>query len=56
MTYKELEADEVVIEYGSIGDEFYVILEGECEVCIPDQRVDEIKQIIFEIKVLEDRL
>ena len=36
MTFKELEADEMVIEYGSFGDEFYVILSGECEVMVPD--------------------
>lgn len=36
MTYKEIKADEFVIQYGTFGDEFYVILEGECEVLVPD--------------------
>lgn len=56
MTYKEIEADELVIEYGTFGDEFYVILEGECEVMVPDLRIDEVKQITFEVKVFEERL
>ena len=37
MTYREADVDESVIEYGSFGDEFYVILEGECEVMVPDK-------------------
>ena len=41
MHYKEAEADELVIEYGTMGDEFYVLLEGECEVLVPDQHTGE---------------
>ena len=37
MTYKEVKKDEFVIEYGTTGDEFYLILDGECEVLVPSQ-------------------
>ena len=44
MTYKEKGVDEFVIEYGTYGQEFYVILEGECEVMVPDNNMfEEIK-------------
>ena len=44
MTYKEKDEDEFVIEYGTYGTEFYVILEGECEVMVPGNKYrDEIK-------------
>ena len=32
MHYKEAEQGDLIIEYGTKGDEFYVLLEGECEV------------------------
>ena len=37
MHYKEAEQGDLIIEYGTKGDEFYVLLEGECEVLVPDQ-------------------
>ena len=56
MTYKEVEAGELVIEYGTFGDEFYVILEGECEVMVPDKRLEEVKNLAIESSVFEERL
>ena len=41
MTYKEMKKDELVIEYGTFGEDFYVILEGECEVLVPDIKYGE---------------
>ena len=37
LTFKELKKDDFVIEHGTVGDEFYIILEGECEVIVPDR-------------------
>lgn len=37
MSLKVATKDEFMIEYGTFGDEFYVILEGDCEVMVPDQ-------------------
>ena len=57
MTYKEVKKDEFAIEYGSAGDEFYLILEGECEVLVPNQHaIDEFKQINFEIRIKREQL
>lgn len=50
MTFKEMEADDFVIEYGTFGDEFYVILDGECEVLVPNQQTDLFKHLTQEIK------
>ena len=41
MTFKEARAEELVIECGADGDEFYLILEGECEVLVPAGESDE---------------
>ena len=41
LTFKEVKKDEFVIEYGQAGDEFYIILEGQCEFLVPDQQDDE---------------
>ena len=32
MHYKEAEEGDLIVEYGTMGDEFYVLLEGKCEV------------------------
>lgn len=56
MTLKELKKDEFVIEYGSFGDEFYVIIDGECEVLIPERNGAALKEIDFKIKVLSESL
>ena len=47
MTYKHVKKDQFVIEYGDTGDEFYLILDGECEVLVPPKQMDELKQIQF---------
>ena len=36
LTYKELKRDDLAVEFGALGEEFYLILEGECEVLVPD--------------------
>ena len=56
MTFKELKQDEFVIEYGSFGEEFYVILEGECEILVPDTSSEDFKKVDFELKQLLDRI
>lgn len=56
MTLKEMKQDDFVIEYGSLGDEFYVIIEGECEILIPDGDGSEFKQIDFELKCCKQAL
>ena len=47
MTYKEARAGELVIECGEEGDEFYLILEGDCEVLVPAGDSDEFGQADF---------
>ena len=57
MSYKEVKQDEFVIEYGTTGDEFYLILEGECEVLVPSQdQMTDFNQINFEMKVMHEQL
>lgn len=43
MNYKDGEEGELIIEYGTTGDEFYVLLDGECEVLIPDSSSNDFK-------------
>ena len=31
------------MEYGQLGEEFFLILEGECEIMVPDSKRDEFK-------------
>ena len=57
MTYKEVKQDDFVIEFGKTGDEFYLILEGECEVLVPSQdQMADYNQINFEMKVMHEQL
>ena len=57
MTYKEVKQDDFVIEFGKTGDEFYLILEGECEVLVPSQdQMSDFNQINFEMKVMHEQL
>ncbi len=37
MSYKEFDKDEFVIEHGTKGEDFYLILEGICEVLVPNK-------------------
>jgi len=37
MDYLELQAKDEVFEYGSTGDLFYIVLEGNVEILIPNQ-------------------
>ena len=55
MTYKEVKKDDFVIEYGTFGDEFYVILEGLCEILVPDKASDEFKEVNFELRCLREQ-
>lgn len=45
MTLKEVPKDEFVIQYGDDGEEFYVILSGECEILIPDKKNPAFKDV-----------
>ena len=56
MTFKEVKQDNFVIEYGTVGDEFYVVLDGECEILVPDKATDEFNQINFELRCLREQL
>ena len=56
MKYKEVKKDDFVIEYGSDGDEFYLILEGEVEVMVPDKDTDDFKVIDKELKLVQKKL
>ena len=57
MEYKQVRKDEFVIEYGTFGDEFYVVLEGECEVLVPDNNCFEsFRHVNRELKVLLEEL
>lgn len=38
MDYLELQAKDEVFEYGSTGDLFYIVLEGNVEILIPNQQ------------------
>jgi CRP-like cAMP-binding protein len=38
MSFKTVKKDVYVVEYGDVGDEFYLILDGAVEVQIPDKR------------------
>ena len=52
-----MKKDEFAIEYGSFGEEFYVILEGELEILVPDSSaVEEFKKVDFELKQLLDKI
>jgi CRP-like cAMP-binding protein len=45
MTLQSLPAHNSVMEYGDVGDNFYFILTGECEIHLPDsKRMDQFKQ------------
>lgn len=48
MTLKVAKKDEFVIEYGTFGEEFYVILEGDCEVLVPNQQTDDFQNVTKE--------
>ena len=37
MHLRSLKAEDFVFEYGSLGEEFFLILEGEVEIQIPDK-------------------
>ena len=58
MTYKEVPQNEFVFEYGSYGDEFYVILEGQVEILVPDKANNKqlIEDLQFQLTVYKDQL
>ena len=37
MSLRTLKAEEFVFEYGSLGEEFFLILEGTVEIQVPDK-------------------
>ena len=49
--------NDFVIEHGTVGDEFYIILEGECEVIVPDRNIiADFNNVNFEIKDMKRKL
>ena len=56
MTYKEVKQNEFACEYGTAGDEFYVILEGECEFLVPNEKDDEFKNVNRQIVSLSEKI
>ena len=57
MTYKEAKKDDFIIEFGSYGDEFYVVLEGTVEVLVPDKASSDVyKKVCFEHGLLKSQL
>jgi len=56
MSYKDIKRDEFVIEHGQHGDEFYLILEGECEVLVPDKQSTEFKEVTVQMRAFVDQV
>ena len=54
MTYKEMPAEQFIIEYGTFGEEFYLILEGECEFLVPNKTTDHFNLVNFEMRCLKE--
>ena len=46
----------MIIEWGSFGDDFFLILEGECEVLVPDAKDTIFNDLDYEMNMLKDRL
>lgn len=55
-TYQEKKKDDIIIEFGTFSDEFYLILEGQCEVIVPLKTNDDFKHTDFEMKMLLEQL
>ena len=57
LTYKEAKKDTLIIEYGVRGDDFYLILEGECEVQLPDKSSNnDFNEVNYEIMCMKDSI
>ena len=56
MKYKHVKKGEMVIEWGSFGDDFFLILEGECEVLVPDAKDTIFNDLDYEMNNMKDRL
>ena len=56
MEYKEMKQDQFAIEYGTFGDEFYVVLDGEVEVMVPDTSSDTFKLLTREMRMMQEEL
>jgi len=50
----EKNSDEIICEYGEVGENFYFILEGQVEIMIPDKdrkkKFDQLKEEIDKLK------
>ena len=56
MKYKAVKAGEMIIEWGSFGDDFFLILEGECEVLVPDTKNTIFNDLDYEMNLMRNRL
>ena len=50
MSLRSIPAEHFVFEYGQLGDEFFLILEGEVEIQIPDkENLGRYEQVKFDL-------
>ena len=56
MTLRQVPKDEFVIQYGDDGEEFYVILSGDCEILIPDKKNLDLKDVEKQLGIMNDNL
>lgn len=54
MVYRELDEGAFVIEYGAQGDEFFLILEGECEVLVPNKKDATYNEVNYHLRCFKD--
>jgi CRP-like cAMP-binding protein len=46
LTYEQFKLDDRVFEHGTVGDKFYIILEGEVAVMVPNLEINKVKKRI----------
>ena len=56
MTLKEVDQDEMIIEYGEMGEEFFLILDGEVEILVPGKYMEDYQAISFRINSIVSNL
>ena len=54
MSYKEYEKDEFVIEHGEKGEDFYLILDGCCEVLVPNKKDEAYRNVSYQARFYQD--
>ena len=60
MSLKEMKKDEFILQQGETGDEFFFILEGQCEVLVPQKEdrelLEEVNQELFRLQKQLDQI